>query len=658
MKAKTFRKLNRLPLGAINPEGWLAEQLRRNADGMGGHLDELEPKMIATPYTTRETFEGWGRDRAPGWGAEISGNYWWGLIELAFTLNDPALIEKADRWVEAVLINRREDGYLGTYVDGDDFFDDYNAWGTSCGMNALLAYYDATGRKDVLDAVYHCMLWFCENWAGDRKTRYGGITITECMIRCYEETGDRRLLDFCLDYYRFLSENDLFSSSLEEMLSDKLRYNSNHGAGFVNHMDNPALLYACTGDVTYLEASINSWRKAKAKVVQAHGGVTCESEYLAPLGSIVETEYCAFTMSNKSLANLAMITGEATYADDMERIVFNGAQGARKKDERAMAYLSSPNQIYATTGSSYAVNAHQVYAPCVPVACCAVNSVRILPEFIRNIALEDGSRLYLSVYAPSTIRYKDLVVHVETNYPFEDTVRIRFSGEGRIPLCFRIPGWCSEPKAALNGNIADLFHNDNGYANLAGDPEFGDGDCITLRFPMAVNVYNINDSDRLNLQPLVVEYGPLLFSLPVPEQWNAFPGYPATPLPEGWNWFNVTAIIPPSGLDVYDDMGMRKHLISWNVALDEALSASDVKVVHSDTAGYVWENPPVRLELTGYKAPYLFPPYPSRTLDPHTENGYAEITGKCPLTLVPYGCTALRITYFPRARHGDVEKLS
>ena len=48
--AKTHNKLHRLPLGCITAAGWLKEQLQRNKEGMGGHLDELEPDMIATPF--------------------------------------------------------------------------------------------------------------------------------------------------------------------------------------------------------------------------------------------------------------------------------------------------------------------------------------------------------------------------------------------------------------------------------------------------------------------------------------------------------------------------------------------------------------------------------------------------------------------------------
>lgn len=645
-----YQKLRRLPLGNIRASGWIAEQLRRNIEGMGGHLDELEPGMIGTPYTTRETYAGWGKERCAGWGAEISGNYWWGLIELAYTSGDPAMIEKAETWVNTVLANQREDGYLGTYRDGDDFFDDYNAWGTSCGMNALLAYYDASGRADVLEAVRRCMLWFCDNWSGERKTRYAGMTIIECMTRVYLLTGDRRLLDFCHDYYDFIEKNDLFDASLSAMLSPEAHYNSTHGSLYANQFDRPALMYACTGDALYLQASLNAYRKAKDKFILPTGGFTCESEYLAPVGPVVETEYCAITFSNKSFANLAVITGDSRFADDMEQVVFNCAEGARRKDERAIAYLTSPNQVMATASSSYANEGHQVYAPCVPVACCPVNSVRVLPEFLRNAALEGDDGLYFSVYAPSTVRYGGMKITLTTDYPFRDRLTFLFEAEeeSAAPLScrFRIPGWCDAPEAVLNG--VPVVPDGRGYAKI--DHLFVPGDCLELRFPMKPYISVMKDDDRLRMHPLSVFRGPLLFSLPIPEIWSGSPGHPATPLPEGWQWYSVHPVIPPSGLDVYDDMGMRRRLITWNAALDEHLDPADIEVTDDGSGDYPWEHSPVTLHLRGWRAPYSYAPYPQKTLEPYVENGYAYVDEEMPLTLVPYGCTALRISCFPRAK--------
>ena len=129
-----YSKLFPLPLGSITARGFLFDQLSRNKNGMGGHLDELEPEMIRDPYIGRKHVPGWDDAAQAAWGGEISGNYWTGLIELAYSLNDDELIRKAASWVDAALKNQHEDGYLGTFdPDKDDIYADYNAWGTACG---------------------------------------------------------------------------------------------------------------------------------------------------------------------------------------------------------------------------------------------------------------------------------------------------------------------------------------------------------------------------------------------------------------------------------------------------------------------------------------------------------------------------------------------
>ena len=89
-------------------------------------------------------------------------------------------------------------------------------------------------------------------------------------------------------------------------------------------------------------------------------------------------------------------------------------------------------------------------------------------------------------------------------------------------------------------------------------------------------------------------------------------------------------------------------MISWNIALDENLTPDDFEVELIEQNGYEWEHPMIRLHTHCYKAPALCSPYPSRTLEPF--GAYQPVTEKLPLTLEPYGCTNLRITYFPKAR--------
>jgi hypothetical protein len=166
---------------------------------------------------------------------------------------------------------------------------------------------------------------------------------------------------------------------------------------------------------------------------------------------------------------------------------------------------------------------------------------------------------------------------------------------------------------------------------------------------MKVRVGYLDDTDRSKLYPICFEYGPLLFALPIEENWEVWEGESFTPLPEGWNWYNVSPKVKKSTLDVYEEKGMRRWLLDYNVAVDENISPEDISVELCGIGGYPWEDPPVRLHLEAYKAPYSYPPYPYRTLEPYCVNGRSYVSGKQNITLVPYGCTALRITYFPRA---------
>lgn len=181
---------------------------------MGGHLPELEPGMIADPFLRKTFVKSWEPEKQAGWGAEISGNYYAGLIQLAYTLDDEELKSKATAWVDAFLKMQQPDGYLGTYTGPDaNIYEGYNALGTARGMRALLFYYEATGREDVFNAVYRCMLWFARTWAGDRKTTYAAPVILEPVLYCYHKTGDAALLKFAQEYMEFLCTHTTFDNS-------------------------------------------------------------------------------------------------------------------------------------------------------------------------------------------------------------------------------------------------------------------------------------------------------------------------------------------------------------------------------------------------------------------------------------------------------------
>lgn len=95
-----------LPLGSIKAEGWLYNQLRIQADGLTGHLEEHWADVGPN--------NGWIGGEGESW--ERGPYYLDGLLPLAYILGDEKLIAKANRWIEWSLASQQENGFLGLHI--------------------------------------------------------------------------------------------------------------------------------------------------------------------------------------------------------------------------------------------------------------------------------------------------------------------------------------------------------------------------------------------------------------------------------------------------------------------------------------------------------------------------------------------------------------
>lgn len=640
-KKTGYAKLQTLPLGDITASGWLRQQLERSKEGMGGHLGELEPHMIGEPFVTGKLEEKMPPELQAAWCGEISATYWNGLIELAYTLQDRQLIEKATKWVEGVLANQREDGYLGTYRrQCDNPKEDYNAWSNALLIRALLGFYEATERQEVLAACHKGLLWFVENWK--EFSFYAGPAIIEPLILVYQLTDDLRLKDYALRYESWLCENSRWPNSKRDYAGGCAAYNSMHAVAYGIDVLLSAITYTETGDQKALAATENGLKDIEKHCFFHTGGVSSNFEYLSPVVTNYETEYCNFTVFAYAFEQMCRITGKAEYGDKIERIVFNGAQGARKKDERAIAYMSSPNQLFASKRSS-AFGAEEdmgVYAPNYPVACCPAHSVRIMPEFVRSMCMKDGKeKLYFFTYGPCQVKWEGRCLDVQTQYPFRDTITLKVRGEGeRFTLKFRIPQWCQEPELTVCGEEWNTMRDENGFVEV--DRQWNNEDTVVLRFPMQIWWSKAEDANGKH--PIVLERGPLVYAKKIEVNWKRTKDTGYTPLPEGWGWYEAVATSGQPHVDAQDRFDFNYALVEER--LDEAKA-------QEQAYAYPWEDTPVKLVVFAEKAKGMFPPYPIKTPDLY-ENPIATDKKTLPIELVPYGCTNLRITYFPKADRG------
>jgi DUF1680 family protein len=635
----SYNKLTRLPLGNVTAQGWLKAQLERNKAGMGGHLDELEPEIIAKPFVDRNHLDLVN----PGWSGEQSGGYWTGLVQLAFTLNDKELKDKARKWVYSTLALQEEDGYLGSYRKTENRLEDYSAWSANWCYRALLHFYDATGDKEVLEAVHLGLLWFVKNWAGDQKTSYVGSTLMESMIVVYMQTGDEKLYNWCLDYIKWLDANDKFHHGMASLQRDSLEYNEDHVVAFGENVKHPALIYLAGGGPEYLDASINGIKQIMTKCWQINGAPSSNFEWHSPPSAVHVTEYCNFSTYLNTFSWMACITGDAQYGELMERILFNGAEGARKKDERALGYMSSPNQLYATMQSCrFASNSYEVYSPCFTVACCPSQSVRIIPEYIRAMFLRDNDEnLYLPVYGPCSVHFaaKDgttLTILEKTNYPFDETItmHIKTSAPWKKKLMLKIPSWCKNHEIKLNGSAVKGSVNADGYMGI--ENSWND-DTLTIFFGMTPTLVSVKDI-YFPKEPLqAIEYGPLVFSFKYPSFWTPVTGMPLTPLPKDWSWYEVSI--------VSKEKPTQPPYYSINLA---ELNGGSAIITKRSVTEYPWDDSPIKLEVPMHRTKNAYAKYwdsqintPVAYGNPVTADSTSEI-----VELVPYGCSNLRMTCF------------
>jgi hypothetical protein len=116
-----------------------------------------------------------------------------------------------------------------------------------------------------------------------------------------------------------------------------------------------------------------------------------------------------------------------------------------------------------------------------------------------------------------------------------------------------------------------------------------------------------------------------------------------------WPWYEAWPVYEQTSQHGYDEQSSRYDRFTWNIALDEKLKPEDVHVEMGKPEDYPWEKSPIKLHVPVYKAKYAYTIASNRTEEVY--EAPVTVQGEpYHVALEPYGCTSLRISYFPRAK--------
>lgn len=646
---KRIRGWKELPITAIRPRGWLRAFLERQRDGLTGHME-----VAGYPFNT----DGWRKDALPR-GAHTLASWWpfeqyayWvdGMLRCGLLLNDKKLLKRARRQTDFVLARPDADGYLGpaSLKTLTDHARPSERWPHAVFFRAVMADYEARPRAATLRALTRHYL---SNTAPHDQTR--NVCNVEIMAWLYEKIGDRRLLTEAVKAYkRFQRHHRESGAALKNMASNARA--SDHGPTYMELFKLGALLYRVTGNRTWLSASVNAQRKLARDHVLIDG-VPSTTEHLRGRYSTAGHETCVVTDYPWALGYLLLATGDAAYADGIERAIFNALPGSVTPDFKALQYFSGPNQVLASAGSNHHPHGrggnHTTFRPNPATECCPGNVHRAMPNYIARMWMDDGrGGVVAACYGPSEVKLgrgaNALRIVEDTNYPFDDRIRFRFSGKRATPLSFtlRIPAWCKEAQLSINGKPLNRALRAGSFETLR--RRFAHGDRVELRLPRQWTLVSGPE------QGVGLEWGALVFAARIPERWtrdkkdekssNSFPAWNLHPT-RAWNHALVV-----KKLGAQRDVECTERPVGSN-PWDPAETPCTVLLPARAIPGWKLERKKTLTEKHGAKRRTKKGNFSFTPPLPKPEHVLRAEKKERRVELVPYGATRLRVTLFPRA---------
>ncbi|WP_423127989.1 beta-L-arabinofuranosidase domain-containing protein [Gaoshiqia sp. Z1-71] len=623
----------KLPLGSIQPEGWILKLMELQKDGLCGHLGEISAWLEKdnNAWLSEGGDHGW--EEVPYWLR--------GYADMAFIFNDEKMKKEAMVWIEAILNSQKENGWFGPEVRSGNGNLDY--WSNMIALFTLQNYYEYAGDQRVIDFMtryFQFEMTVPDNeflssyWENSR----GGDNLYS-VYWFYNHTGEPFLLELAEKIHRNTAD-----------WTRKSTLPNWHNVNIAQCFREPATWFLQSGDSSHLEATYHVHDLIRRTFGQVPGGMfgSDENSRLGYIDPRQGTETCGFAEQMTSNGIMTRLTGDPLWADHCEDVLFNSFTAAFTPDMKALRYITCPNGVTADAENHHpGIDNSGPFLTMNPFSsrCCQHNHGHALPYYLQNLVMASNDNgLAATMYnsCKTTAKVGDgteVTLVEETRYPFEEQVRFTLQAQKKVsfPLYLRVPGWCNNASVTLNGKNLKIKASPGAYIRL--EREWADGDRLVLNLPMKLS----SRTWQVNQNSVSVDYGPLTFSLKIDEEYTKISStqsaigdskWQADADPEKWPAYTIDPKSP------------------WNygLILDKNNLSASLKIVRkpwpSDHYPFSHGNTPIELQAKGRRIPSwgidryglvdILPAYPVKTSEP-VEN----------ITLIPMGAARLRVSAFP-----------
>ncbi|MBD3243580.1 MAG: glycoside hydrolase family 127 protein [Chitinivibrionales bacterium] len=496
-----------------------------------------------------------GRPRRPHrfWNSDVA--KW--IEACAYVLmneRSPALERTIDDYISRLTRMQLSDGYVNDHyclIEPDkrwtNLRDHHELYCAGHLIEAGVAYYEATGKRRLLDAIVRCADHIDNTFGREHAKRRGypgHEEIELALVKLADATDDKKYLRLARYFVDERGRTPHYFDTEAQGRGEAPRgaqaydYHQAHvpvveQKDAVGHAVRALYLYcgmadvaANVGDRQLLQACRRLWRSITERRMYVTGGVgdTRNGErftfdYDLPNDSAY-AETCAAIALVFFGQRMGNIERDRRYADVMERALYNGVlsgvslDGRRFFYENPLAALPAATRAYGWNHRAGAVARHEWFG----CACCPPNIARLLASLGSYAYSQGPTEARVHLFVNGTVRFdlagQAVVLTQRTAYPWEESVEMTVTPErtARFAIALRLPGWCREPAMRINGAPVCLEKiTRRGYAVV--NRTWQSGDRITLRLPMPIERIEAHPVVRGNCGRIALQRGPVVYCL-------------------------------------------------------------------------------------------------------------------------------------------------
>ena len=493
---------------AVNVEGFLGDAIKISEQGRLLQLPGWNDGQLINMFSHESRLKSTTND----WYGEHGGKWMYTTALAANRSGDAQLKSLLLKTADYLVSTQEKDGYLGTYSPDrritntayELFNRSWDVWNLSYMVLGFLEVNKYFPNEAYLSAAKRIGELFLETFGQEKQniTEYGnhmGLSSTiilDPVVELYRVTGDQRYLDFAIHAIQRIEEKkelQLISAMLQNR--DLSTVGDGKAYQLCWTLTAVAKLYQMTGNEDYLKASENAWSNIKDVHLTPTGGpwggigghyeIFNSAGFWSPYGFIETCNTMSWIQFNREIFR---ITGEAKYAQEIEKSAYNALVGAQYPNGVDWCYHSFEN------GRRHVARFH---------ACCPSSGAMALEELSPLIYSLKGEGISCNIYTKSEASLilsgaNRVRIIQETDYPFKGEILISIHPENKssFPLYLRIPDWADRAEVLVNGQLAETTNIKQGeYFTI--ERTWEEGDEIRINFPFDLKVmHKAEDSNR------------------------------------------------------------------------------------------------------------------------------------------------------------------